>query len=323
MDRLSKHLLLSFSSIFLSIFGVLFLITSIIIIISISNVTSNIHITFLDLSKLYLLSLPRVVFITLSISFFIATISLFSKFSETTELIALFSNGINPFKILKPFFYLSILITILNLIILFISIPYSKTAYQNLKNEKREKTKFNFQTSQTSQRFDNWNIFISSKKENGYKNVILYNNKEQKFILAKKADLTNKKNYISLKLNNGKIYDINKSTIIIFSSLEINKKLPNINISIFKIDKYFSQFKKLFIFYLPFALLPISLIFFIPVISFFHPRVHKNHSLLQAILLITIYLVLTKISNSITINLIIIITFFFVGLYLYKRKTKL
>jgi len=323
MDRLSKHLLLSFSSIFLSIFGVLFLITSIIIIISISNVTSNIHITFLDLSKLYLLSLPRVVFITLSISFFIATISLFSKFSETTELIALFSNGINPFKILKPFFYLSIFITILNLIILFISIPYSKTAYQNLKNEKSEKTKFNFQTSQTSQRFDNWNIFISSKKENGYKNVILYNNKEQKFILAKKADLTNKKNYISLKLNNGKIYDINKSTIIIFSSLEINKKLPNINISIFKIDKYFSQFKKLFIFYLPFALLPISLIFFIPVISFFHPRVHKNHSLLQAILLITIYLVLTKISNSITINLIIIITFFFVGLYLYKRKTKL
>ena len=323
MDRLSKYLLLSFSSIFLSIFGVLFLITSIIIIISISNVTSNIHITFLDLLKLYLLSLPRVVFIALSISFFVATVALFSKLSETTELIALFSNGINPFKILKPFFYLSIFITILNLIILFISIPYSKTAYQNLKNEKSEKTKFNFQTSQSSQRFDNWNIFISSKKENGYKNVILYNNKEQKFILAKEANLANKSSYISLKLNKGKIYDINKSTIIDFSSLEINKKLPNLNISIFKIDKYFSQFKKLFIFYLPFALIPISLIFFIPVISFFHPRVHKNYSLLQAIFLITLYLVITKISNSIAINLLIITTFFFVGLYFYKRKIKL
>ena len=323
MDRLSKHLILSFSSIFLSIFGVLFLITSIIIIISISNVTSNIHITFLDLLKLYLLSLPRVVFIALSISFFVATVVLFSKFSETTELIALFSNGISPFKILKPFFYLAIFITILNLIILFISIPYSKTAYHNLKNEKRENTKFNFQTSQMSQRFDNWNIFISSKEENKYKNIILYNNKEQKFILAKEANLINKDNYISLKLNSGNIYNFNKSIIIDFSSLEINKKLPSLSISIFKIDKYFSQFKKLFIFYLPFALLPISLIFFIPVISFFHPRVHKNHSLLQAILLITIYLVLTKISNSITINLLIIITFFFVGLYLYKRKIKL
>ncbi|HIQ50484.1 MAG TPA: LptF/LptG family permease [Nautiliaceae bacterium] len=323
MDRLSKYLLLSFSSIFLSIFGVLFLITSIIIIISISNVTSNIHITFLDLLKLYLLSLPRVIFITLSISFFISTVALFSKFSETTELIALFSNGISPFKILKPFFYLAIFITILNLIILFISIPYSKTAYHNLKNEKRENTKFNFQTSQMSQRFDKWNIFISSKEENKYKNIILYNNKEQKFILAKEANLANKSSYISLKLNKGKIYDINKSTIIDFSSLEINKKLPNLNISIFKIDKYFSQFKKLFIFYLPFALIPISLIFFIPVISFFHPRVHKNYSLLQAIFLITLYLVITKISNSIAINLLIITTFFFVGLYFYKRKIKL
>ena len=323
MDRLSKYFILSFSSIFLSIFGVLFLITSIIIIISISNVTSNIHITFLDLLKLYLLSLPRVVFITLSISFFIATISLFSKFSETAELIALFSNGISPFKILKPFFYLAIFITGLNLIILFISIPYSKTAYQNLKSEKREKTKFNFQTSQMSQRFDNWNIFISSKEENKYKNIVLYNNKEQKFILAKEANLANKNNYISLKLNKGKIYDINKSMIIDFSSLEINKKLPSLNISIFKIEQYFSQFKKLFIFYLPFAMLPISLIFFIPVISFFHPRVHKNYSLLQAIFLITIYLVITKISNSIAINLLIIIAFFFTGLYLYKRKIKL
>ena len=323
MDKLSKHLLLSFSSIFLSIFGVLFLITSIIIIISISNVTSNIHITFFDLSKLYLLSLPRVVFITLSISFFISTVALFSKFSETVELIALFSNGVSPFKILKPLFYLAIFITILNLIILFISIPYSKTAYQNLKNEKRENTKFNFQTSQISQRFDNWNIFISSKEKNKYKEIILYNNKEKKFILAKKANLTSKNNYISLKLNGGKVYDINKGIIIDFYFLEINKKLPILNVSIFKIDKYFSQFKKLFIFYLPFALLPISLIFFIPVISFFHPRVHKNYSLLQAILLITIYLVLTKISNSITINLLIIINFFFVGLYLYKRKIKL
>jgi len=323
MDKLSKHLLLSFSSIFLSIFGVLFLITSIIIIISISNVTSNIHITFFDLSKLYLLSLPRVVFITLSISFFISTVALFSKFSETVELIALFSNGVSPFKILKPLFYLAIFITILNLIILFISIPYSKTAYQNLKNEKRENTKFNFQTSQISQRFDNWNIFISSKEKNKYKEIILYNNKEKKFILAKKANLTSKNNYISLKLNGGKVYDINKGIIIDFYFLEINKKLPILNVSIFKIDKYFSQFKKLFIFYLPFALLPISLIFFIPVISFFHPRVHKNYSLLQAIFLVTIYLAITKISNSIAINLLIIIAFFFIGFYFYKRKIRL
>jgi len=321
MDKLSKYLISAFWPVFTMIFFVLFLITSIIIIISIANITANIQITFGELFKMYMLSLPKVLFITLAISFFISTVSMFAKQSETEELIALFSSGVKPFKLLKPFFYLSIILTIINLLILFVSIPYAKSAFINFKNEKKQVAQFNFQTSQVSQRFGNWNIFTSSKKNKTYENIILYNNKDNKLILAKYAKLHNKSSYLHFELKKGTIYVLNKNTIIDFNKMYINQKIPKTSYSIFKFSQYFKQFKKLFIFYLPFALLPLVLVFFIPPISFFHPRIHKNRSLIYSILLIVIYLVLTKTTNSLAVNFFICLSFFIVGFIYYKRKT--
>jgi lipopolysaccharide export system permease protein len=268
-----------------------------------------------------MLSLPKVLFITLSISFFISISSLFSKHSESQELIAFFSSGINPFKIIKPFFYLSILLTLINLIILFISIPYAKIAFKNFKAKKQQEAKFNFQTSQVSQKFGKWNIFTSSKKEHSYENIILYNNKDNHLILAKKANLKTINGYLIFQLNNGHVYSFDKNTIINFNTMLINQKIPKSNFSIFRFSEYFNNFKKLFGFYLPFALLPLSLIFFIPPISFFHPRIHKNRSLVYSILLIVIYLMLTKASSSLIINFLISVFFFITGFIFFKRKT--
>lgn len=322
MDRLSKYLIFSFWPIFITIFLVLFLITSIIIIISISNITSNIHITFGELFKMYLLSLPKVLFITLSISFFISTVSLFAKHSETQELIALFSSGVKPFALLKPFLLLSFFLTLINLIILFISIPYAKTAFINFKNKKQQIAKFNFQTSQVSQRFGEWNIFITSKKNKYYENIILYNNKKNQLILAKNAKLKNKNSYLNFELQQGNIYSLDKNITINFTKMQINQQIPRSSYSIFNFTKYFKNFKKLFAFYLPFALMPLSLIFFIPPISFFHPRIHKNRSLIYAILLIVIYLTITKISSSLAVNFFICIAFIIIGYIFFKRKTR-
>jgi len=321
MDKLSKYLISGFWPIFIMIFLILFLITSIIIIISIANITSNIHITFGELFKMYMLSLPKVLFITLSISFFISVVSLFAKHSETQELIALFSSGVKPFALLKPFLLLSLFLTFINLIILFISIPYAKTAFINFKNQKQQVAKFNFQTSQVSQRFGNWNIFTSSKKDKTYENIILYNNSENKLILAKYAELKNKNGYLNFELKKGNVYVFNDNILINFNKMQINQKIPKSSYSIFRFSEYFKKFKKLFAFYLPFALLPMALIFFIPPISFFHPRIHKNRSLIYAITLIVIYLISTKTSSSLTTNFIICMLFLITGYIFYKRKT--
>jgi len=321
MDKLTAYLIKNFWPIFLMLFLILFLITSIIIIISIANITANIHITFAELFKMYFLSLPKVLFITLSISFFVSVVSLFSKHSETQEIIALFTSGITPFKLLKPFLAISVFLTAANLVILFITIPYAKTAFKNFKAQKQQEAQFNFQTSQISQKFGQWNIFTSSKQNGVYNDLILFNNEKNQFIMAKHANLANKNGFLIFGLTDGNVYLLNKNTVIDFSKMYINQKIPKSSYSIFKFNEYYKKFKKLFTFYLPFALLPLSLIFFIPPISFFHPRIHKNRSILLSVGLIIIYLILTKISHSVWVTFGISTLFFIAGYIVYKRKT--
>ena len=322
MDRISKYTLSKFVPIFLNIFSILFLITSIIIIISISNMTSNIKISTYELFEMYILSLPRVIFIAISISFIIATTSLFSQLSETQELIALFSTGIKPIKLLNPFIVLAFLFTAINLIILFVSIPYSHNALKNFKIKKQQEAKFNFQTSQISQKFGDWSVFTDKKIKDVYYNLILYNPKEDKFIISNSATLFNKDNYLKFKLQNGVIYLLNKLSFIQYKTLFINQKLPIKKYSIFRFKEYFNRFKKTFLFYLPFALMPIALIFFIPKISFFHPRINKINSLAYIGIIIVLYTILTKISHNIFIILSTIFLTIIIG-FMSIRSIKL
>jgi lipopolysaccharide export system permease protein len=322
MDKLQKYILKHFFNIFLNIFFILFLITSIIIIISISNMTSSIHITFLELVKMYILSLTKVLIITLSLSFFIAAIQNFANFSDTQELIAIFSTGIRPKKIILPIAIIGVIITILNFFILFVSIPYSDLIYRNFKAEKKQEAKFNIETSQISQQFGKWNAFIKSKQNNIYHNIYLYNPEENKFVTAKFAKFFKNQNYLTFQLNNGNIYQIDKNFIIKFKKMNINEKIPSASFSILEYKKYIKKHKKLFLFYIPFALIPIALLFYIPLLGFFHPRLHKNRSLIYSILILVLYLILTKVAHSLIIEFLIILLFFIAGIILYLKDKK-
>jgi lipopolysaccharide export system permease protein len=322
MDKLQKYILKNFFNIFINIFLILFLITSIIVIISISNVTASIHITFLELAKMYFLSLTKILIVTLSISFFMASVITYSNLSDTQELVAVFSTGISPKKILFPIMITSVLIAVVNFFILFISIPYSDLVYKNFKNEKKQEAKFNIQTSQISQQFGKWNAFIEKKEKNFYKKIYLFNPSEKKFITSNSASIIKDKNYLIFQLKNGYIYDIDKNLTIKFKTMNINQIIPYINFNILEYKKYLKKNKKLFLFYIPFALIPITLFFYIPLFGFFHPRLHKNHSLIYSILLLVIYLIFTKITNSFAINLLIISLFFFCGLFFYLKDKK-
>jgi lipopolysaccharide export system permease protein len=322
MDKLQKYILKQFFRIFINIFFILFLITSIIIIISISNMTASIHITFIELLKMYFLSLTKILIITLSISFFIAAIQTYANLSDTQELIAIFSTGIRPKKILFPMIIISLIITIINFFILFISIPYSDLIYHNFKVEKKQEAKFNIETSQISQKFGDWNAFIEKKENNLYKKIYLYNQKEQKFITASNAKTIKDNNYLIFQLTNGNIYQLDKNLTIRFKKMNINQKIPFVTYSILEYKKYLKKHKKLFLFYLPFALIPITLFFYIPLFSFFHPRLHKNHSLIYSISLLIVYLIATKIAKYISMELIIIFLFFTTGIILYLKDKK-
>jgi len=321
MRKLTKYLLKEFMPLFFTLFFIIALIVSLIFIISISNITAGLQITFIELLKLYLLSLPQIVFIAIPLSFFISSTTLYSRLSETQELVALFALGFKPLKLLKPTIILAIFISLINIFILFVSIPYSKVAFKNLKNEKKQEAKFNFQAAQISQQFGEWSIF-ATKNKSGYSNLYLYNQKEDRFIIAKSANLKNEKGYLQFSLNNGNIYDFNKSFYINFLTMQINQKIPKTKISIFNFKNYFTYNKKLFTKYLPFALIPLALLFFIPVISFFHPRLHKNKTLAYSILVLAIYIIITFANKKFEIAILIPFVFFILGYGIYKWKVK-
>ena len=141
-------------------------------------------------------------------------------------------------------------------------------------------------------------------------------------MIASNAFLKGGKGLLKFSLNKGKVYDFNKSYKIVFNKMQINKKIPKIKISIFNFKNYFKYNKKLFTKYIPFALLPIALLFFIPIISFFHPRLNKNHSLAYSIIILTIYITISFSNKNFILAFIIPLVFFILGGVLYKWKIK-
>ncbi len=322
MDKITRYIINEFIPIFFTLFFIISLIISLIFIISISNITAGLKITFLELMKMYFLSLPQIVFITLSVSFFVSANSLYSKLSETQELVAFFSLGIKPFKLLKPVVFTAVAVTLINALILVVSIPYAKMAFKNIKNEKKQEAKFNFESQQISQQFGKWSIFANQSKNKKYSDIYLYNSAEKRFIISKSANLVSKKGLLQFTMNKGTIYDFNKSYKINFGTMQINQKIPKIHISIFNFKNYFEYNKKLFVKYIPFALLPVALLFFIPLISFFHPRLHKNRYLAYSILLLGIYIAITFSNKNFTVALIIPVLFFIFGGITYRWKIR-
>jgi len=323
MNKLNIYILKIFFNSFFTIFFILGIIISLIFIVYISNVTSTFQITFSELIKMYLLTLPQIIFISISIAFFIAGVNIYSSLSETQELIAVFALGIRPFKLLKPLFILAFIFTLTNLFTLFISVPYSKMAFMNFKAQKRQEAKFNFQSSQLSQQIGAWSFFANGEKnKKEFKNVYLFNNKKNELILAKNADINIKQNILYFILKNGKIYDYNQSFVINYSSAELHNIIPIVSISIFNFKNYLNYNKKMIKKYLPFALIPFAFLFFIPVFSFFHPRLQNNKSLLYSIILLTLYLSLTFLNKNLIISIILPFIFFILGVIFYKWKVK-
>jgi len=319
MNKLNKYILKELFIKFFTVFFIFAIIVSLIFIIYISNVTSSFQITFAELIKMYILSLPQIIFISFSISFFISAITIYSSLSETQELIALFSLGFSSFKILKPIFILSIIFTLINLFILFVSIPYSKLAYKNFKIKKKQEAKFNLNNSQISQKLGDWIIFAKGGKNNRFfKDIYLFNFQKKELIFANSSQLIITNNVLKFNLKYGKIYNLKNTYKIEYKNMEIHQIIPKMHISIFNLKNYFEFNKKIFIKNLPFALLPFALIFFIPVFSFFHPRLHKNRSLIYSILLLSIYLILTFTNKNLFLSFIIPLIFFILGIFFYR-----
>jgi lipopolysaccharide export system permease protein len=324
MDRITRFTLREFFGAFFQIFLILFLIVSLVFIVAISNATSSIQISFLELGALYLLSLPQILFISLSISFFLGGVSSFSQLSESQELIGLVAGGVPPLKILKGVGGVALFLTMVNLFFLFVSIPYAQNRYQNLKEIKKEEAKFTLQSRRISQKLGDWNLFIQEREGGEYRNILLYNRKEGEFVRASRASLIAKGGYLRLYLSNGALYQLDRNLTIEFKEMVINHPLPHFSISLFQFRKYWEEHRKFFATYLPVALLPIALFFLIPAVSFYHPRLNQNrHPLIEGLGILLLYLLLSQQNRTFLVGLFLPLLFGAGGFLLFQRRVRL
>ncbi len=296
---LYKHLALSFFPIFMT----LFFITSIVYLVKIASLTSVIKIDFFELMQLYSYTVSNILFLTLPISYFAASIIALSKLSNEYELIIITSFGLKPFEIIKLLIPTSILLSITLLILSLGLIPKSEHLNSKFIAQKQTQAQFNIKASQYGQSFGSWVIFMDDKQKNIYKNIKLFQTKDNKdqFILANDAIIDDKKN-LSLKLIEGKtliiepeqLNQIDFGSMYIFNTTSKYAYLPFTNSYIYwktylpKFDKFKSKFS----YYILISIFPLISLFLILTLSYFNPRYEKNRSTFFAILSIIIYYVL-------------------------------
>jgi lipopolysaccharide export system permease protein len=227
MKILDRYITNNLYLIFLSMFIPLFAIASMIFMIKLATYTAVIQLSVLDLVKLYLFVLPEILFYTLPITFFIASVLTLFRLSNDNEIVVLFSLGIKPATILKSLLKPALLLTILLVFNFFILSPHTKTLSKNFVSYKKSEAKFNLSASEFGHSFGDWLLYIGKEddKEN-YSDVILFNKKQKEEIIisAKKAKIINNAGVLRLKLTNGEGYSYSKEKLsqINFDTMYIN-----------------------------------------------------------------------------------------------------
>jgi len=304
MKLLKKYLLLNYSETFFPIFLTLYTITSIIFLVKIASLTSIIQINFLELIELYSYSIPTILFYTLPISVFISLALTLSKLSNEYELIVITSFGLNPIKILKLILPTILLSSLLLLLLSLALIPKSSSMKKIFLENKKIDAQFNIKASEYGQAFGKWLIYVNEENKGIYKDIVLFQQENEKdtFVIAKNATINNDGTSLSLNLNTGKAINIAKEiNQIDFNKMVINNDLKSPSI-INNLDDLILYWKDIttdkgkasdFTFAVLMSLFPLISIFFIIYLGYFNPRYQKNNSTLLALTFTTIFLVVS------------------------------
>ncbi len=224
--RVYKFLINKFFSAFIPLFFTLFFIASIIFFITIARFTSYLSLNFWELGEIFTYLLPKIIIYTLPVSFFVSIAIATFSMSKENENIVLFSLGYSPKKIASPYFTLALFTSLFLIINVVFILPVSKQLYKNFLEIKKLEAKINIKPTEFGQRFSDWMVFINKADEQGYKDIVLYNQKGKKetLILANDAKLSRQKGVLNLSLKNGKTFYITDKEIrqIDYGKMEIN-----------------------------------------------------------------------------------------------------
>lgn len=211
-----RYMLNQFLSTNLSLFGVLFLIVSMVFFIQLARMTSSIEISLFDFFKLYSFMLPRILIFTLPLSFFIALTLTLYRLSRENESIVYFTLGFSPKQMARFFLRIAGLLSAFCLLISLVFIPVALVLQKNFIDYKKTQVKFNIKSGEFGQKFLDWLIFIEKENDGLYQNIIMYRplkklDEKELFIIAKEGILERNEQSLSFRLRQGSVYDFEQN----------------------------------------------------------------------------------------------------------------
>ncbi len=332
--KLQRYLYSQLAITFFPIFFGLFFITAVIFLVKISALTAIITVNFFELFRIFSYTIPDIIFYTMPISFFISMVITLSKLSSEYELTVITSFGLNPFKILKIFLPLTLLLTVLLLVVSVGLIPKTDFERKQFVNIKKNEANFNIKSGEFGQKFGDWLIFINDKKNNLYEDVKLL--KVQKdndqFVISKNAVLDNDKGVLSIRLAEGKAFLIDKEEFnqINYEAMYINDSISAAKTTVFTTtyDYWKDNIKNKvdlddLTFFILTSFFPLMSLFLVITFGYFNPRYEKNRAIMYSLISIVLYYVLIKsIGDKIFLHTLYIIPIIWLsGTYLLYSKT--
>ncbi len=291
MVNVRAYISSNFTKAFLTIFLPFFLIISLVYLVKISSLTSQIQITFSELLLLYAYSIPDIVFYTLPISFVAALTNVLMRLSIDNELIALYALGLKAKEVLKSLRLLGFLFSLLLLTISFLGMPLSKQFYQSFKEDKKAEAKLNIIPGKLGQKFGEYYIYVKDKKENNFHTIVIYNRTDksnEQFFAAQEGRLNKKNKVTSLLLEDGYGYTYTDSKLkqAKYKTLEVYDKSRKRDFHFEDIVEFWSAAKKdphkmhRLLFYMFVSLIPLLSVYLVAAFTMINPRYQENRSFL-------------------------------------------
>ena len=334
MVNVKGYISSNFTKAFLTIFLPFFLIISLVYLVKISALTSQIQISFIELLKLYSYSIPDIIFYTLPLSFIAALANVLLKLSQDNELIALYALGLKANKVLHSLLLLGLLFSLLLAAISFLAMPLSKQLIKEFKSSKKSEAKLNIIAGKLGQKFGDYYIYVKENKKEVFQNIVIYNRTkkdEEQFFSSQEGKLNKTNGVTSLLLNDGYgyTYTENKLQQAKYKSLEVYDTSTNKNFYFEDIVAHWSKattnIKMLHrvLFFIFVSLIPLLSVYLIAAFTMINPRYQENRSFL-VIFLTTLGLYMTASSlekwGTFTILGASILVTFFLGKWLFDKR---
>lgn len=303
-----KYLFYAFAQVFFPFFIVLFFVSSVILLITVSGSSYAVKLTFLDLAYLFLYSMPNMVFFIIPITFFASCVLAISRLAYDYELLVFFSLGVKPFELVKTFFPLTLIVSITSLVFSLGAVPISKRAFDNFIERKKVDIDINLKAGEFGQKIGDWLVYAQSAEDRVYKDLVLFSINGvsfENFISAQEGRLGNEGGIFGLTLERGESYLARKVEFkkVLFEEMKIKTRVGEAPLSGYDLVDYWQDAfihnnhskQRKFAKAVLIAIFPILSLFLIPLIGVANPRYQKNFSAFYVIGAIVFYFVFVQI----------------------------